>query len=78
MSDETAFPCTSFNRNGDFLGANNGMTLRDYFAAKALPSLMEMSWPDLQLSPENGLTPIENCAKFAYEAADAMLKARIK
>lgn len=61
---------------GDFEVKVDSLTLRDYFAAKALTSMMEMSWPDLQLQPENGLTPMENCAKFAYQAADAMLKAR--
>ncbi len=30
-----AFPATSWDREGEFLGANNGMTLRDYFAAHA-------------------------------------------
>lgn len=51
-------------------------TLRDYFAAKALPAIMDGSWPDFEFTPQSGLTPIENCAAFAYEAADAMLKAR--
>jgi len=43
-----------------------GMTLRDYFAAKAMQGMMV----DIQ---------IPNCnyiAKTAYEMADAMLKAR--
>ena len=40
-----------------------GMTLRDYFAAKALPECIGWGEPD------------EICAK-AYEYADAMLKAR--
>lgn len=39
------------------------MTLRDYFAAKALPYFMEQS-------------SVEIAAKFAYLQADAMLKAR--
>lgn len=60
-------------------GFNNGepgITARDYFAAKALQSVLDGSWPDLQLSPKSGLTPIENSAVFAYEIADAMLAAR--
>ena len=44
-----------------------GMTLRDYFAAKAMQSLV------LQ-----GDTVIEDCAILAYEMADAMLKERDK
>lgn len=43
------------------------MTLRDYFAAKAMQG--EMSGPD----PLQG---VENIAARAYAIADAMLKAR--
>ena len=53
-----------------------GMSLRDYFAAKAMQSVLDGSWPDLQLSPQGGLSPVENSAVFAYQIADAMLKAR--
>jgi hypothetical protein len=42
-----------------------GMTLRDYFAAEALPVVM----------PDNRAYPME-AAKAAYRYADAMLKAR--
>jgi hypothetical protein len=50
----------------------HGMSLRDYFAAKS----MGMGWKtfDEGYSPEE-LTP-DNIAKFAYQMADAMLKAR--
>jgi hypothetical protein len=45
-----------------------GMTLRDYFAAKAMQG---------QLSrPSGGYLPEEEIAKVAYMQADAMLKAR--
>jgi len=54
----------------------DGMTLRDYFATSALQSVLDGSWPDLQLSPENGLSPIENSAVFSYQIVDAMIKAR--
>jgi hypothetical protein len=53
-----------------------GMSLRDYFAAKAMQSVLDGSWPDLQLKPKDKLTPVENSALFAYEIADAMMKAR--
>lgn len=43
---------------------NNGMTLRDYFAAKAMQGILY-----------EGLEPAET-AKHAYAMADAMLKAR--
>ena len=53
---------------------SNGMTLRDYFAAKAMttmfyPAIMESIRTDKNL----------DCLKvagFAYQMADAMLKAR--
>jgi hypothetical protein len=46
--------------------AQPGMTLRDYFAAKA------MEWARLNAN----LISLEQKAKYAYEVADAMLKAR--
>jgi hypothetical protein len=48
--------------------AQNGMTLRDYFAAKALQGIMA-----------SGIYPtgiMFDTAKEAYEMADAMLEAR--
>ena len=48
----------------------SGMTLRDYFAAKAMASLMTMSRDqDLFLSDKD-------MADMSYEMADEMLKAR--
>ena len=48
---------------------NEGMTLRDYFAAKA----MEASIGDATRPPAYTYA---DKAKYAYEMADAMLKAR--
>ena len=46
----------------------NGMTLRDYFAAKAMQGM---------LSENSGIRyPNEELAQFAYAVADAMMKAR--
>ena len=44
-----------------------GMSLRDYFAAKALPALIAVSADD---------SPDADIATCAYSVADAMLKAR--
>lgn len=44
----------------------SGMTLRDYFAAKAMPEIYQRV--------ETG--GFERVAHFSYELADAMLKAR--
>ena len=45
---------------------DKGMTLRDYFAAKAMQSIMTRS----------PATPFSNVAYYAYAQADAMMKAR--
>jgi hypothetical protein len=50
-----------------------GMTLRDYFAAKALAAMIGQ--PDKD--PENcGKKAVPRLAQFAYEYADAMIAAR--
>lgn len=46
-------------------GYAHGMTLRDYFAAKAMQALIHKNYFDV-------------AAKEAYQMADAMLKARAK
>ena len=47
---------------------NDGMTLRDYFAAAALQGLLA--------SPAEAEFGVSHFATAAYEAADAMIKAR--
>jgi len=67
--NEPAFPTSQEH------GANSGclgMTLRDYFAAKALGSLLNvLAMRNLEVTPEN-------IAALAYKRADAMMKARDK
>lgn len=48
---------------------NQGMTLRDYFAAKAMLAY----WADPDVAPDH-----KTAAAWAYEMADEMLKAREK
>ena len=48
-----------------------GMTLRDYFAAKAMQSLITASVTD-----PGKVGPVNNISEYAYSYADAMLKAR--
>ena len=51
----------------------NGMTLRDYFAAKAMQSILYAD----RVSGIIGVNNYEHrCAEDAYKMADAMLKAR--
>lgn len=72
MSKETSEP--AFPRNDDAPG-HNGMDLRDYFAAKALPGLMGRDW-----SHHNGTDAelIKVWAASSYAMADAMLLERAK
>jgi hypothetical protein len=60
-----AFPGVKWVHQGENVNPD-GMTLRDYFAAKALQGLMPstMEWPE------------EAIAEAAYRQAEAMLKAR--
>lgn len=53
-----------------------GLTMRDYFAAKAMPVLATQFYSFNQQLSE-GSVP-ELASKAAYEFADAMLKAREK
>jgi hypothetical protein len=69
---EPAFPHTQppYDVSEDECGTHHaGMSLRDYFAAKALPALIEQNGLGECYSPAYS-------AKEAYEYADAMLKAR--
>jgi hypothetical protein len=67
MTDEThyAFP-HKFQSGPNETTICFGMSLRDYFAAKAMEAIMTRS---------SG-TPFPSVANYAYAQADAMLKAR--
>ena len=52
-------------------GYAHGMTLRDYFAAKAMQGAIASSSDKLDFGPDLG-------AAWAYQVADAMLAARDK
>lgn len=58
-----AFPTPRYER-GDMYSL--GMTLRDYFAAKAMQGMLACP----------GLIRVDDDAALAYKMADAMLKAR--
>lgn len=78
MADEktggSAFPTQKLRANGDdgcgMYAFEQGMTLRDYFAAKAMQSFL-IGCNDI----ENNYDP-RGIAIMAYEMADAMLEAR--
>lgn len=69
MSDNTggpAFPLQDYHPDGRPAGLSEGMTLRDYFAAKAMQGCCA----------DPNCTSADLIASFAYEMADAMLAAR--
>jgi len=70
MSKDTrkpnAFP---YSGEGDDTNYSKGMTLRDYFAAKAMQGLVA---GDIEPKPEN----VPRIVKSAYIMADEMMKAR--
>lgn len=65
-----AFPTENARQTGSNSWHEEGMTLRDYFAAKAMQGL--------QANPTDEVmnTGLDAIAQYAYEQADAMLKAR--
>lgn len=65
-----AFPTENARQTGPSSWHEEGMTLRDYFAAKAMAQLIAIYEP----SGEEGTVP--DCAQDAYHYADAMLAAR--
>jgi hypothetical protein len=60
-----AFPCHPGVENSIY----DGMTLRDYFASKAMQSIVKYG-------PWSDDVDMEEIARLAYQQADAMLKAR--
>ncbi len=54
----------------------SGMTLRDYFAAKAITSIMATPWFQHTSSQRGSAEYAEELASECYAVADAMLKAR--
>lgn len=69
-------PCTEngYAANSEFEVAGGGMTLRDYFAAKAMLGVLSSgAWKNI------GTSHVDEMSKVAfavYAMADAMLKAR--
>ena len=63
-----AFPCDLAMYDQEVVDAYSGMTLRDYFAAKAMQGLMATS--------TQFTTGSVRLAELAFDQADAMLKVR--
>jgi hypothetical protein len=67
-----ALPVPNLEDDEDF----NGMTLRDYFAAKAMVPFIEVTADDAAAVNENPHVFAAAIASAAYIMADAMLAAR--
>ena len=64
-----AYPSSEWDAEYERTFMTGGMTLRDYFAAKAIPAILEQK--DVHDGRE-----LTNAAWIAYQMADVMLKAR--
>jgi hypothetical protein len=83
MNDQPAFPTGIItDGKGKIIGGSNGMTLRDYFAAKAMQGfLAAKAWhPDFNYPADfnfdAGKRAADAVSEAAYKYADQMLKAR--
>lgn len=74
--NKTAFPYVLTNLNGD-TEMDVGMTLRDYFAAKAMQSII-IRLGGTPLLSHNDQDTFELVAKESYKYAEAMLEQREK
>lgn len=63
-----AFPTENEHQSGNSTWHYEGMTLRDYFAAKAMQGFFA----------ESSTMSIKDIAEWSYKMADAMLKERDK
>jgi hypothetical protein len=75
----SAFPSTQYANGISPTGHSVGMTLRDYFAAKAMQVVLKDQYEnDMFIGEGYGPDGMyeDICAEVAYTMADAMLKAR--
>ena len=71
MSTEPAFPLHELDKSANHIVAQHfGLTVCDYFAAKAMQGLLAQSMGTALGSP------VEEAAAYAYAMADAMLAER--
>jgi len=75
MSNEPAFPNEGFNGWGEPF---QGMTLRDYFAAKAMQAIIAGNITGQECEDRSWLEADQWAPSVSYEIADAMLRARVK
>lgn len=80
MNNPSAFPRPGFDGRSEEVEGNyrnkpqDGMSLRDYFAAKALQGMLSAECDDKMCAWSNP----DKAAEWSYQFADAMLVAREK
>ena len=74
--DENFCDEAGYARTRRLSGAVGGMTLRDYFAAKAMQSLVNGLSDNDRMAVLDGVLGFARISATAYCAADAMLRAR--
>lgn len=68
----SAFPCLQYMNQGGIVPTSGGMSLRDYFAAKAMQAIAQSP----ELYEIDTIPGADAIAANAYYIADAMLRAR--
>ena len=77
MNNQPAFPTGIItDGKGKIIGGSNGMTLRDYFAAKAMQGMFANPDDSHEQYDLNYKDYTEEISRCAYCMADAMIKAR--
>lgn len=72
MKYPQAFPMPPTHAGGEYFSGNDGMTLRDYFAASAIQGLLA----NPTVIAKDGTDHREQFATWSFKYADAMLEAR--
>jgi len=76
MKNPPAFPTNQYANGISPSGFDTGMTLRDYFAAKAMQVILQSQYEDgIYVGDKDNISE-QVCANSAYIMADAMLAAR--
>jgi hypothetical protein len=74
-----AFPVApEVDRNGDYTSGVSGMTLRDYFAAKAMNGMLSADITTHQDGVDKIVDDPSELARMSYRIADAMIAERNK
>lgn len=76
MKNTPAFPTAQYADGVRPSGFDNGMTLRDYFAAKAMQGMCANTDDSHENYDLNYDEYVKEIARCAYKMADAMMKVR--